>query len=142
MHSTAWGQMQGTHEIQLGTITDLGDSLVMIKAHDGIEVTESMVLELFDLLKQLANGPLGLLINRENSYSLSYPAMLLIHRIKEIIPDIEGIAIVVYNRCARVAAEIQAGDNHDMQVFDSMWQALVWLEERILPMTNLKKSLR
>lgn len=116
-----------TIQLSFCEINIINNFIIEVIPQFGIEIGESELNEYHAFYNQLER-PVGVLVNRENSYSYSLPALENITKHK----NIDAVAILlssskqVYEaNCITLFAEV----NTDIKVFFDRQMALNWLNE-------------
>ena len=103
----------------------LDDRCLEIIANEGVELDALEAEECTDLYESLGE-PLGLLINRKNSYSASLDFVMTVAQ----APQVKAFAILVESeRSAMVASSQKLFFNIPFEIFYDRKQALDWLKQ-------------
>jgi len=119
------------YKLDFCTIHHRDDGIAIIEIKDGINLSAGMARELADLTKKvLGDRPLALLSNRKNSYSFSFAALTTLAE----LPNLVGLAIVIYNQQSRILVETQnfflsAMKSVPIKIFTDLDSAEEWLKD-------------
>lgn len=92
------------YRLDFCTIYHRDDGITIIEINDGVNLDGNMAKELTDLkIRVLGDRPLALLSNRKNSYSFTFEALFTLAN----LPNLIGLAIVIYNPQSRLLVETQ-----------------------------------
>ena len=118
------------HEYQLpfADLKILRKDIAEVIIHDGIEMDLEMVQQYHDSLLQHLQPPFSLLINKINSYTYTFDAQKTL----ATLPEINAMAVIVYNDISKVSTDSLATFPRDTQwnikIFYDRFAAISWLE--------------
>ncbi|MDG1730342.1 MAG: hypothetical protein P8K68_04735 [Algibacter sp.] len=121
-----------SHKLSFGTITILQNNLAEIIVDEGFVMDEVLVDEFHDFLLNNLDTPIGLLINKKNSYSYTFEAQKnIVH-----LNNIKSIAIVANTSGAVMSTEtlinINGNIHRNIIMFQEIDAALIWLQKELL----------
>jgi hypothetical protein len=105
----------------------LGEHIIEVVVDQGIEVTSAHVHEMLKFASSVTGEPRGLLANRQNDYSFSFPAMLFISRCDEF----RAVAVVTHGRIMQYLSQALLPLNCHIAFFKCKKEALAWLESKL-----------
>ncbi len=115
------------HELPFAKIIILRDDVAEVIINDGVEMDAAMVDEYHDFLLAHLHAPFSLLVNKVNSYTYDFQAQEKLATLKQI----NAMAVVAYNRAARISTEMLATFPRDvdwnLRIFSNRDEALAWL---------------
>ncbi len=116
------------HELPFGKIIILQEDVAEVIIDEGVEMNAPMVEEYHAFLLSHLSHPFSLLINKINSYTYDFDALLGIASLNEIL----SMAVVHYTRSNQVGTEILAAinpnsDKWNLKMFWDREKALAWL---------------
>jgi len=117
------------HELGFGKIILLEDDLAEVIINQGVDLTEKMVDEYHDFLRNHLQAPFSLLVNKLNDYSYTFAAQKKLG----IIPEIQAMAVVSYKeateRVTQLLITIPREVVWNLRMFSERDLALAWLYE-------------
>ncbi|MBL4781421.1 MAG: hypothetical protein JKX92_04180 [Porticoccaceae bacterium] len=111
----------------------LTSRIIEVVPDQGVEIDLSMAEELDRSMIAIMGNAFAILVNKVNSYSVTFEAQLAIGTLKEVA----ATAVVVYDRGGEMGTEqIQAmtedeSAKKDIVIFFDKGQALEWLEDKM-----------
>lgn len=116
------------HELPFAKIIKISDDIAEIIVNEGVDYSLDMVRIYQDWLHENMADPCYVMINRVNSYSLSFEAQQKLGAIEQI----KATALVTYNRTSTISAQafIKLSPNLtplNSKVFHDRDSALAWL---------------
>lgn len=115
------------HELSFGKVALLQSDVAEVMVDEGVEVDIAMVDEIHRCFLSLFDDSFSLLINKSNSYSTQFDA--LIHF--GTLSSIDKIAIFAPNKMAKLSADFSAdmptSADLNIQVFTNRDDAFAWL---------------
>lgn len=128
------------HDLSFAQIFILQDDIAEIIVNEGVELDEAMVKEFHLALLTHLNPPFSVLVNKKNSYTYDFSAQ----QILGTLPQINAIAVVVYNSIALKTTEILASypreNKWHMELFSARKDALAWLIQEQEIVNQIKLS--
>ena len=115
------------YELPFAKIIVLREDIAEVMINDGVQMDGPMVDQYHDFLLSHLRAPFSLLINKVNSYAYDFDAQEKL----ATLPEINAMAVVVYNRVSRIATETLASFpravDWNLEIFSSRDEALAWL---------------
>ena len=120
------------YKLSFCTASHRDDDIAIIEINDGVEVNADMAREITELADRVLDGPIGLLSNRKNSYSLSFEAMNALVK----FPKMAALAIVINSPKSRILVEIQNSillriKKKPIKIFEQFEPAVDWLHTQL-----------
>ncbi len=125
-------QLIQKHELDIGVVY-FYKNYVVTEIKEGIILNFQKASELFRLGKEYYGNkiPFVYISNRIHSYSFEPTAHF---KSTEMFPNLKGYAVVSYNAINNEIAEMeQAFLNKPVNIFSSLDEAIVWVEQLIIP---------
>jgi len=124
-------QNMDEHRLSFCLIKRLPSNIAEVIPDEGIEISLSMAEELHQYLVAMMGDSFAILVNKLNSYSVTFDAQLVIGLLEEA----RATAVVVYNSSGEMAtSQIRAmSDEQEKRIviFFDKGQAVDWLEGRM-----------
>ena len=123
-------KVQGEQHFRLSCISVIyypQDGIAELIADEGITLSAEHAREIFNLIEGLAMPPQAILVNRQNSYALSFEAFQLLSSYK----GITALAILTHSRLAFLAAKFTRAKHYHIAVFMQREAALDWLRVKL-----------
>jgi hypothetical protein len=120
------------YRLSFCTIYHRDDGIAVFEVDDGINIDADMVKEAEALASAVSEGPLAILSNRKNSYSLSFEAMYAL----ATAPRVTAMAIVVHSDKTRLLVEAQntligSIRQKPLKIFTDTESAISWLQQQL-----------
>ena len=125
--------MDDFHERRLTfcQLTRLPGDIIEIIPDEGVEIDLVMVEELEAVLVAAMGASFAMLVNKVNSYSVTFEAQMKIG----LLQGVQATAVVVYSSAGEMGTEqIKAmtdGEEKTIDIFFERSQAVSWLEEKM-----------
>jgi len=94
---------------------------------EGYEITESMIREYFDLVKQIEPKVTACLINRKNNYSYSFEANVMLSS----ADIVDYVAVINYGKLPWPMKGMLMPENYELEFFNDYDAGMNWLEAKI-----------
>jgi len=110
----------------------LEPGILRVRVYSGVEVDEAIAKEYSETIAKLTSKPTGLLVDKQNQYSLTFNAqkLFLSH-----LPNIAATAILVHRSVTGLSAQTQLPflrtDKHHVEIFHSQQEAVQWLKDEL-----------
>lgn len=114
-------------------LTRLSGDIIEVIPDGGVEIDLAMVEELDANLVAMMGTSFAMLVNKVNSYSVTFDAQMKIG----LMPSVAATAVVVYNSAGEMGTQqIKAmteeeGEEKSINIFFDRNQAVSWLEEKM-----------
>lgn len=116
------------YQLPFADIKILRNDIAEVIIHDGIEMDIAMVQQYHESLLQHLQPPFSLLINKINSYTYTFDAQKSL----ATLPEINAMAVIVYNDISKLSTDNLASFPRDtqwnLQIFNDRFAAISWLE--------------
>ena len=119
------------HDLNIGSFYYY-ENYMIAEIAEGIAFDFENAAEMLKLTKTYYNNstPFVYITNRKNSYSFNPTAHF---KTAKMFPNLKGYAVVSYDNMNRDIAEMERSFlNTPMHIFDSLEEAISWVEELIL----------
>jgi len=111
------------HRISIGLVIEHDDGIMEIVVDGGINVDIDMVREMLAKLESIQQGRFRILVNRQNSYSISFAAQKLLSD----YPAAHAVAVLTHSRLGMMFARFIPKTRYNLKVFMDRDAALYWL---------------
>jgi hypothetical protein len=124
-----------TKTTDVGTATVIGDRILEVRIHSGIELSRETLLQGYQQLADLAGGHYALLVDRtQTDYSVGYDAMVEGANHPSLVA--QALLIPPYNQHKKLIAETildyPRKSSNPIRIFSDRNQAITWLNENLL----------
>ncbi len=118
------------YRLSFATVTMLKDNIAEVIVDEGVIVSEFMVVEFHDFLRENVQAPFGLLINKKNAYSYTFEAQKSIVNMDEI----KAMAVIYKTKGGLISTQmlinLNRPNNWNIKLFQDRHHALDWISNQ------------
>jgi len=124
--------MESVCKLSFCSLTRLPGGIVEVEPNEGIEIDLPMAEELDRTMLAMMGDRFSILVNKVNSYSVTFDAQLVIGTLDAV----EATAVVVYDSFGEMATQqikvmTEEEGEKKINIFFDKAQAISWLEEKM-----------